>query len=469
MASSGGDGLDALLAVDDGFVDEADWLLPGQMPDEPAWGADVFTSGAAHDAGVDAFEAATVAARQATAAQCALIATVLADAASCPDPWCGPDPTANPFWTDVRGRSAHIVQAERRDMAERAAVCDLAVRSHLSEVTVRVRGTTATTLQQRCPAVWAAFTSGDVDERNAAAAAQVAQTLPDDDPATWAEFDQAVARQAATLVPGRFRTRARVVRERVHPEGLDGPHARAREGRGVWVDPAADGMAFLQVCGPAADVEAAYGRVDRFARHLAGASDEQRTLAQLRADVALGLMMRGVTDETAGIPVGKPSVAVTVPALTLLGVGDEPALLDGYGPIDIDTARRLAGDASAWVRILTRPVTGTVMQMDRTVYRVPKALRRWLGARDRVCAFPGCGRAAVECDMDHVREWHDGGATDADNLHPLCRHHHRVKTETLWSVHAEPDAPAAAGSPPGGHACWVSPTGHTADDDPPPW
>jgi hypothetical protein len=40
-----------------------------------------------------------------------------------------------------------------------------------------------------------------------------------------------------------------------------------------------------------------------------------------------------------------PTVFVTVPALTLVGRSDEPAVLEGYGPIDIDTARELAGRA----------------------------------------------------------------------------------------------------------------------------
>ena len=50
-------------------------------------------------------------------------------------------------------------------------------------------------------------------------------------------------------------------------------------------------------------------------------------------------------------------VLVTVPVLTLLGRSAEPAL-EGYGPIDIDTARELAAGAPGLVRILTHPETG---------------------------------------------------------------------------------------------------------------
>lgn len=70
------------------------------------------------------------------------------------------------------------------------------------------------------------------------------------------------------------------------------------------------------------------------------------------------------------------TVVVTVPGLTLLGRGDEPATLEGCGPIDLDTARRLAGSATSWVRLLTHPVSGAPLVLDRTTYRVPVALRR---------------------------------------------------------------------------------------------
>ncbi|WP_024477485.1 DUF222 domain-containing protein, partial [Arthrobacter sp. CAL618] len=47
-------------------------------------------------------------------------------------------------------------------------------------------------------------------------------------------------------------------------------------------------------------------------------------------------------------------VFVTVPVMTLLG-GDAPGELEGYGPIDPETARQLAGHAPSFTRILTHP------------------------------------------------------------------------------------------------------------------
>ncbi|MDR5699666.1 HNH endonuclease signature motif containing protein [Agromyces aerolatus] len=131
----------------------------------------------------------------------------------------------------------------------------------------------------------------------------------------------------------------------------------------------------------------------------------------------------------------RPTVHVTVPVMTLLGRTDEPGLLDGYGPIDADTARALAGEAASFTRLLTHPVTSAVLDVDRTSYRVPADLRRWLQVRDGTCRFPGCSRAAIRCDLDHSEGWAgEGGATSHDNLAHLCAAHHHLKHDTGWSL-----------------------------------
>lgn len=416
-------------------------------------------TGAAHAAALDALEGMTVRSRIQLAEVYAGIAEVLTDAAACPDAWVGADPTADQGWRDPRGLPVAAVRAERRSIAVRAAALDLAVRLGMSEFTVRARAAHADLLRERCPRVWAAFRSGLVSEQNATAAAQQAGTLPDDGPEAWARFDDAVEAAAKTLPPGKFRSRARVARERVHPESVDTRHRRAAADRSVAIHGEHDGMATLAFYGPAADVHAAYARVDTQARHLRAQDGEERTLGQLRADTFADLLAHGETTAS-GPRSARPSVAVTVPVMTLLGHDDEPAVVHGYGPIDADTARRLAGQASSWVRILTHPVNGTVLDVDRTTYRVPKALRRWLGVRDPVCITPGCTRLAHDCDIDHRLDWQYGGTTSADNTAPLCELHHIVKTKSNWRLYRD-DATGAT--------WWVTPTALTVPTDPPPW
>jgi hypothetical protein len=130
----------------------------------------------------------------------------------------------------------------------------------------------------------------------------------------------------------------------------------------------------------------------------------------------------------------RPTVTVTVPAFTLLGVSNEPATLEGYGPIDADAARALAGQSTVWYRMLTDPKTGAPIALDSTTYRPTKAMKRYLRYVDGTCRFPGCSRAARHCDLDHTKDHQHGGPTECENLSHLCRKHHRLKHQTTWNV-----------------------------------
>ena len=215
-------------------------------------------------------------------------------------------------------------------------------------------------------------------------------------------------------------------------------------------------MAWLHAFLPAGDAALIFDRLDRVARASREGEastvraddaervattrilDDQCTADQVRADAARDLLLYGTLDSESGLADAvarvRPSVHVTVPVLTLIGESDAPGLLDGYGPIDADTARRLAARAPSFTRILTHPVSGTVLDVDRRSYRPPADLERWLQVRDGTCRFPGCTRAARRSDLDHTLDWDDGEPTAFDNLAHLCPPHHHLKHETSWSV-----------------------------------
>jgi hypothetical protein len=142
------------------------------------------------------------------------------------------------------------------------------------------------------------------------------------------------------------------------------------------------------------------------------------------------------------------TVHVTVPAATALGIGEEPGELAGHGPVPASMARRLAG-AGPWRKVSTDPVSGVVVEVGRGAYAPSAALADLVRARDGTCRFPGCRQPARRCDLDHVVRWPEG-PTDAANLAALCRHHHRLKHQTQWTVRAGP----------GGDLLWTTPTGH---------
>jgi len=346
---------------------------------------------------------------------------------------------------------AAMLRGDAVEFAERAAAADLAVRLNLAEATVRAHGNVASTLRERLPLLWAWFTEGEVSTQNAREAAAIAIELPAD---CWAAFESQILDAARTLAPARFRTRARAVREKLHADTLTERHAAAELHRGVWTEADRDGMGWLHARLSSERLAMVSAHLDGVAFDLFTAADEERTMAQLRADALVDLLT-GTGEQKPGV-----TVALTVPVLSLLGHSSAPAILEGVGPIDLDTARRLCATAPSITRLLTDPITGAVLHMDPRQYRPSAALKRWLAIQQVTCDFPGCGRRAAQCDLDHTRAWADGGLTAADNLSHRCRKHHTMKHQTKWRV----DRPSGSE-----RAVWTSPTGHRREADPPPF
>lgn len=118
-------------------------------------------------------------------------------------------------------------------------------------------------------------------------------------------------------------------------------------------------------------------------------------------------------------------ISLTVPLSTALG-GHEPGTLDGYGPIPADVTRAIAAGGT-WRRIVTDPLTDKVIDAGATGYRPPAELRERILANEPHCIGPSCGVSSRLCDLDHIQPWPLGPTTE-DNLAPLCRRHHVLRT-----------------------------------------
>lgn len=347
---------------------------------------------------------------------------------------------------------AQMLRGDAVELAERAAAADLAVRLNLAESTVRNYAYLASTLRQRLPLLWAWFTEGEVSTQNAREASMIVGELPAEH---WAPFEAKIVEAARTLAPARFRAKARAIREKLHAETLAERHVSAAAERGVWIETDRDGMGWLNAYLSSEKLAKISAQLDSAAFDLFTEGDEQRTMAQLRADILSDLLTGSGTPSQVGV-----TVALTIPVLSMLGQSDQPAVIEGAGPIDIETARRLCAEAPSLTRLLTDPVTDTVLRMDAHQYRPSAALKRWLAITQVTCDFPGCGRRAKNCDLDHTQAWAEGGATSAANLTHRCRRHHTMKHQTKWRVQRPPNQERAV---------WTSPTGHTRTADPPPF
>jgi hypothetical protein len=114
------------------------------------------------------------------------------------------------------------------------------------------------------------------------------------------------------------------------------------------------------------------------------------------------------------------------------------AEITGYGVITDSQVRALAAHDATWRRLLTDPHSGMLTDYGRQTYTPPAALADFVRARDQYCVFPGCNVPATKCDLDH-RVPFPTGATSADNLAAICRHHHRMKHRAGWTVRRRTD------------------------------
>ncbi|TAJ49463.1 MAG: HNH endonuclease [Herbiconiux sp.] len=339
--------------------------------------------------------------------------------------------------------------------ARRSLVAEVATTLLIPESTAARRIDDAEMLCDSLPLTLAALTRGDIGYRHAQAVVRQAASLPE---SARAEFEAVVMSNAAVQTSTQLGAHARAVRERMHPESIDTRHRQAREERAVWVEKERDGMATVVCHLPAASAFAIDDTLDQLGRALRS-PDETRTHAQLRADGLVELLLHR-DGETAGRASGiTANVAVTVPVMTLLGQSDEPAELQGHGPIDLETARRLAAGAPSFIRILTDPITGERLSVGRDRYKVPADLRTVVILDDETCRFPGCRRRADRCDLDHTQDWAKGGETSLANLAALCRRHHTLKHQGGWRVRSG-ESRALHWTSPAGALHTTRPTGH---------
>ncbi|MEV8370406.1 DUF222 domain-containing protein [Microbacterium sp. NPDC064584] len=373
----------------------------------------------------------------------------------------------------LTGVSARERQA---DMVLRTVASEIAVAARLSDRSLQRQIGEAATLVGDYPETLASWEEGRIRRGHVRAVQDAGAILP---PENRHEFDRSAAEICAEDTAGRVGPRLRVLAEQVHPISMQERHDAAHATRCVKVLRGTEGMSTIMLAVPSLFADTVYDRLTQQARVIvdtrrtppAGLDDEQlavittdtRTMDQLRADLAVDMLLTGHpttdptrdTDGTAVLGAIHAKVQIVIPVLALLGVTDEPATLEGNGPIDATTARELARTSrSPWERILTHPVSGAVLAPD--TYQRPAAIDRLLRARDRHCRFPGCRTPAIRCEVDHTIDYARGGPTDTRNLAHLCQRHHTMKQFTPWRLRQLPD----------GVLEWTSPAGTVYFDIP---
>lgn len=386
-------------------------------------------------------------------------------------------------------RSGALTASERRAWGAREMLTELALALRLPEGSLAHKLTRLAMLAQ-LPLLREVHARGLASSWHVDAVLDTLRGI--DDPAVLARADVFVAERAERMTAPELRASPRGWRSRNVPR-TDAQRRASLGDRYVSITPADDDLCLLTALIPATQAIAIDHRLDALAASARDSGDE-RSHAQARADVLGDLLLTpgaaalasgcsgnppssathpenasGDAEDAedaalpgCGLPAWmaavRPEVVLTVPVLSLLGRSDGPATLEGFGPIDLETARLLAANAPSFVRVLTHPETGAVLSVGRDRYRIPEDLKRAVRLLDVTCRFPGCRRRARRCDIDHSLAWEHGGGTELCNLACLCKKHHRLKHEMNWQVTHEPD----------GRLRWRAPTGHVywseADD-----
>jgi hypothetical protein len=325
--------------------------------------------------------------------------------------------------------SAHAAQLEalgeyaRRYENDEFAHLEVAPLLHISDRAAQTRLGVAKALTTCLTEMLKVLKLGDIDDFKAQMIAEAVIDLQD---AKAQQVEARVLPNAPTQTHSQLYRALQKAVLAVDPEAAEQRRQQRKSDRRVSSQPTGDGEAVLSIFHNVATIAAMQQAISGRARQLKCAGNEPRTLAQIEADVAADLVLGGEEHH-------KVVVHLTLPV-----VGNEPAEVDGVGPITREAALEMAAEASSW-RWLRTDANGVVVDMTAASYKPPAALAEFVKVRDRTCRHPGCIRSARQCDIDHRVPWPQG-STSAGNLQAGCRRHHRAKTHGGWKVkELEPD------------------------------
>ncbi len=251
---------------------------------------------------------------------------------------------------------------------------------------------------------------------------------------------------------------AKAIAYRLDPHAVVERAAKAEEDRTVTIRPAPDTMTYVTALLPVAQGVSVYAAL----RREADTCGDGRSRGQVMADT----LVERVTGRCATVP-APIAVNLVLSDETLLGDGNAPADISGYGPIPAAVARNLIASTATdrrsratLRRLYTHPAAGALVAMESRARLFPRGLAAFIGLRDQRCRTPYCD--APIRHRDHAQPWAGGGPTTADNGLGLCEHCNYVKENARWRVRTSVDESHTH------TAVFTTPTGATYRSTAPP-
>jgi hypothetical protein len=232
----------------------------------------------------------------------------------------------------------------------------------------------------------------------------------------------------------RIAAEAKKIAYRLDPHAVVDRARKAETERCVTIRPAPDTMTYVTALLPMAQGVSVYAAL----KHEADVTCDGRGRGQVMADT----LVERVTGQAAATatPI---AVNLGLSDDTLLG-GNEPAHVEGYGPIPAGIARDLVKAAlddtesrATLRKLYVKPATGALVAMESKARLFPKGLAKFIGIRDQRCRTPYCD--APIRHTDHARPDSDGGPTSALNGEGLCEACNYAKQAPGWQVNTSID------------------------------
>ena len=224
-------------------------------------------------------------------------------------------------------------------------------------------------------------------------------------------------------------------------------HARIRRERRIVRFTDGEGARHLNIRGPVDEVAVIEAELDRRVGHLIRSSPPAQPLAGRDAmafDAAVAMARRSEGADDAPAPTGgrrRPArprpqhlalLRLDVEALWRGHVeGDELCEVTGLGPIPVEVARRLLGDAVLKLVITKGEAVAQVTSLTRGATAAMTYALLWTSP---TCTVEGCSRTIVEHDHRWGSEYKDTRHTRLDELDPVCHPHHALHTRHGWAL-----------------------------------
>lgn len=357
------------------------------------------------------------------------------------------------------------------------AAASFAAANGMATVAGRLLIRDALILSHRLPRVWERVTAGQVPAWRARRVAATVAGQPDDVAAYVDEHVAAVAEKVGVATLDKLLDEAML---RLHAEDRELEQLDALDARWVRLHEERmghTGIAELEARGDWKDLadfdETLTAVAERLgeqgAPHAGTSLDVRRSIAMgVLADPAQALALLTGTTDAVRRPRKRAVLHLHLSERALAGcdpVARNASAGSGSGvPVLAEQVREWCGRTDTHLTVL--PVVDPTELIAVDAYEIPERVRRQVLAHHTTCVFPYCERRADTGDLDHIEPWLDPGAggppgqTSTENLAPLCRHHHRLKTHAGWS-YRRIEAATYAWTDPHDQRFVVSPDGTT--------